>query len=106
MLKDHEKITPYSCEHCNQSFGLESSLKTHITNVHQRVKCDECNQVICNKFMLKRHKAKVHGIKPASSYQCDYCPLVYDTKICLDKHIAKNHSNNDNKPPLIKHFPI
>ena len=88
MLKDHEKITPYSCEQCNRSFGLESTLKTHIINMHRRVKCDQCNQEISNTFELKRHKAKVHGIKSANSYQCGFCPLVYERKISLDKHIS------------------
>ena len=61
----------------------------------QGFKCDECNQLICNKFMLNRHKAKLHGIKPATAYQCDFCPFFYEQKSALDKHIAKNHSNNE-----------
>ena len=90
-MKDHEKITPYSCEQCNRSFGLESTLKTHITNVHQRMKCDECNQVICNTFMLKRHKAKVHGLKPKDAFECQHCPLFFSSQIVLDKHVSSKH---------------
>ena len=33
--------------------GLESILKTHLMNTHTRVKCDECNQEICNAFLFK-----------------------------------------------------
>ena len=106
MLRDHEKITPHACEHCQQSFGLASKLRTHIANVHQKVKCDECNQVISGTaFMLKRHKAKAHGKVSATAHECDYCSLVYEHKTSLEKHIAKHHSNIDNKP-LIKHYPI
>lgn len=92
ILKEHEKNTPFACDHCQRSFGLVTTLRTHISNMHQKVKCDECNQEICNSFMLKRHKAKVHGMKPSTAYQCEYCPAIYEQKASLDKHVTKNHS--------------
>ena len=93
VLKDHEKNTPFACEFCSQKFGVESILRCHIVNTHQKVKCDECNQEICNGFMLRRHKAKMHGTKSKTSYQCEFCPYVYEQKTSLEKHVAKNHSN-------------
>ena len=94
------KNTPYACDHCERSFGLEWSLKTHISSIHKKAKCDECNQEFSNSFMLKRHKAKVHGTKSSAAYQCDFCPLVYEQKTSLDKHIAKNHSNSEHKTAI------
>ena len=93
VLKYHEKTTPFSCENCKQSFGLKSSLKTHIANMHKKVECEKCNLIISTSLMLRRHKAKVHGIKSATAHQCDFCSLVYEQKVSLEKHIAKNHSN-------------
>jgi len=94
VMKEHEKNTPFACDQCSRAYGTKTALKTHIVNTHQKVKCEECNQEICNSFMLKRHKAKVHGTKNETAYQCEYCPLIYEQKGSLEKHVAKNHSNN------------
>ena len=53
VIKDHEKNSPFAFEYCQRTFGLESILKTHLLNTHTRVKCDECNQEICNAFLFK-----------------------------------------------------
>ena len=91
ILQKHEKNTPFKCEQCPQAFGIKSKLKSHIEIVHRRVKCDICDQEICNKLLLKRHKAKVHGIKPANVHHCKYCPLFFSIKAFLGKHLAKKH---------------
>ena len=91
VLRDHEKNTPFACEYCQRTFGLESTLKTHLVNTHTKVKCDECNQEICNAFLLKRHKAKVHGTKSTTAFQCQFCPMLYEQKGSLEKHILKTH---------------
>ena len=52
VLTDHEKRTPY--QHCRRSFGIRMKLKSHIQNVHERVKCNEFGQEMCNTFILKR----------------------------------------------------
>ena len=95
ILKDHEKNTPYACEHCQRSFGLKSTLRTHIVNTHTKVKCDECNQEICNAFLLKRHMGKVHGLKPSVVFQCEFCPMFYNKQANLVKHVDKNHRSRE-----------
>ena len=71
---------------------MESALKWHKKNVHERMKCDFCNEQICNAFMLERHKAKVHGIKPTNVLECKHCPMFFHTKGNLEKHIMTKHS--------------
>ena len=90
----HEKSATFKCNQCHRSYGTPSRLQTHKLNVHQRVKCDECGQDICNAFILKRHKATAHGTRPTNVHQCDLCPLFYNLKSSLDKHIAKHHPNS------------
>ena len=91
VMKDHEKSTPFHCEQCSRSFGTSTYLKSHIRQVHERLKCDECGQEMCNTFILKRHKAKVHGVKNANEHLCKHCHLCFKLKNALTKHIAKIH---------------
>ena len=88
----HEKNTPFKCDHCHRSYGTQDRLKVHKRNMHQRIKCDQCGQEICNAFILQRHKATVHGIKPTDAFQCPSCPLFFNQKASLDKHAKKHHA--------------
>lgn len=87
----HENSTPFKCDQCHRSYGTQVRLKSHVRQVHTRVRCEECNQEICNTFILKRHRATVHGIKPDNTFQCDHCPLFYDSKTGLDRHMIKHN---------------
>ena len=69
------------------------NLRWHKKNMHERVKCEVCGQEICNGFMLKRHKASVHGIIPTDAYQCEHCPMFFMKLQAKEKHIEKNHKN-------------
>ena len=92
LKSKHENSTPYKCTQCHRSYGTKARLKTHQRNMHQRIKCDECMQEICNTFILKRHKATVHGTRPTNVYQCEFCPLFYNRASARDKHVLKQHS--------------
>ena len=83
VLTDHEKHT--------RSFGIRMKLKSHVQNVHERVKCNECGQEMCNTFILKRHKAKVHGVMPTNVHQCKHCPMFFSGKGSLKNHLTKIH---------------
>ena len=87
----HEGITPFKCDQCHRSYGTQYGLKSHKFSMHQRVKCEECGQEVSNTLILTRHKAKAHGIRPASSYQCQYCPLFYTQETQLEKHVMNHH---------------
>ena len=91
ILREHEKRTPFPCNQCSKSYTSQGELNGHLKRVHQRVKCEECGQEICNLFMLKRHKAKAHGMKPENVLQCHHCPIFFYTKGHFDRHMAKVH---------------
>lgn len=95
ILKEHEKVTPFQCTHCHRQYGTKVALKTHFKNMHQKVKCEECNQEICNAFLLKRHMGKVHGLKPSVVFQCEFCPMFYNKQANLTKHVDKNHRSKE-----------
>ena len=91
IIVKHEKSATHKCDQCSQSFGYLSKLHDHQKQVHQRVKCEDCGKDVCNAFMLKRHRATVHGIKPIDSHQCNQCPMFFTIRSSLDKHIAAKH---------------
>jgi RNase P subunit RPR2 len=91
LKSKHENSRPFKCQSCHRCFGTSTRLRTHNASMHQRVKCEECGQEICNKFILLRHKASVHGMKPPNAYQCEFCPAFYTHKIALEKHTTKQH---------------
>ena len=76
---------------CHRSYGTSGRLRVHKKNMHQRIKCDQCGQEICNIFILKRHKASVHGITPEDCYQCEYCTAFFEHLKAKEKHVAKHH---------------
>jgi len=88
----HEKKTPFQCDECDRSYGTNKKLTNHKQLVHQRVKCEECDKEICNSFILKRHKASVHGIIPKDAYQCKKCTSFFSNQTSLDKHVTSKHS--------------
>ena len=91
VRKMHDNITPFQCPKCPTAFGTRGRLNTHITNKHTRMKCDICNQDMCNKFILERHKSSVHGIKPDNVFDCEHCSLFFKTLVSKEKHVAKHH---------------
>ena len=77
------------CE--NVRFTNQARLDTHIKNKHTRVMCGYCHKEMCNEFLLQRHIAKAHGIKPEGSIDCQFCSMYFKSQPCLDKHVRKNH---------------
>ena len=87
----HENSTPFKCDQCHRCYGTMYAMKQHKFSMHQRVKCDECGQEVSNTLILTRHKAKAHGIRPASVFQCKHCPLFYTLESQLEKHVMNHH---------------
>ena len=92
ILVKHENNTPHQCEQCPRKFGLSHTLRVHVKYVHTKVRCDICNEEVCNSFVLKRHKAAVHGLVPPNSLKCQFCPMFFHTQKSLQNHLDKKHS--------------
>ena len=99
VLFMHEENKLHQCDLCPRKFALGSKLRAHIKLVHERVKCEICRFELCNFFLLTRHKAQVHGIKPKNVHDCDRCDLFFKNKISLIKHIDKKHNSKPKKQP-------
>jgi len=95
VVVKHDGTATQKCDECQRSFGTYSKLRDHKKLVHERVKCQECGQEICNYFMLKRHRATVHGIKPKNAHQCEFCPMFFSFRASLHKHVQSKHQANN-----------
>ena len=91
ITMEHGDGGQFICENCNRKFGSGARLRDHIKQVHTRVTCDLCQEVLYNTFYLRKHKAYVHGIVPANSFKCQFCPEFFKHEIMLQKHVGSNH---------------
>lgn len=87
----HQHILPFACEHCEKRFPSGSMMRTHIKNVHTRLKCPQCELEISNKYWFRRHMLSAHGVKQEGGLQCDFCAKLFFSVSCKDKHIQNNH---------------
>ena len=65
MITSKAKLKPFKCEDCVKSFGKKSTLKTHITMIHERIKfeCSICHAKLCKKQSLEEHKKAIHFLE-------------------------------------------
>ena len=91
----HEKNTPFKCGECHRSYGSSKTLRDHKKAMHERVKCEICSQEICNEFILRRHKASVHGILPPDALKCKHCSAFYVSQKMMENHVLKNHPESE-----------
>lgn len=115
----HEKLKPFRCEICQQSFTMLSTLKTHLLThtgskqfecktcfkrysrqdtltLHQRVhtgeknfECDICHEKFRWRHGVKSHKLIYHS--SAKPYQCEVCKKQFSHPNSFKKH-AEVHS--------------
>lgn len=62
----------------------------------ERVACNICNKEVCNKYFLKTHKLKVHGIQEGQ--QDPVAPPAYDSSKAQQSLPSNNSSNNPSDP--------
>ena len=88
---EHEESAQYQCEVCHRKQPSAIKLRHHIIDVHTKVTCDLCNEVLYNIHYMKKHKAQVHGIIPHNSHKCQLCPMIYRSEGALKKHMVSKH---------------
>ena len=99
-LKDHiivihEDSCQFQCEICSKKMPSAGKLKSHIGQVHTKVTCEVCKEVLYNAFYLRKHKATMHGIIPQNSFRCHICSMIFKQETSLKKHLASKHAQWD-----------
>uniref|UniRef100_A0A1I7UCJ0 C2H2-type domain-containing protein n=1 Tax=Caenorhabditis tropicalis TaxID=1561998 RepID=A0A1I7UCJ0_9PELO len=108
-----------------QDFDALSALSTYSSNGKNY--CDICNKEVCNKYFLRTHMLKMHGIvidenktvianidtsikerEGELTFRCDTCRTMFNTRNQLRQHRQDVHGvlplstprNNQNKPSV------
>jgi len=87
------------CTHCDRLFTKRSAQKSHINNVHLKIREEhtcECGKVFNFKSNLIHHRQRDH-LK--TRFPCPSCDKVYIAKNNLVAHIEGNHEPNRPKAP-------
>ena len=82
----------FKCEICNSHFARKSSLKRHISSVHEAYKpfkCEVCDFSSSQKNTLNTHVASVHEEK--KPFKCDICDYI---QIFKKKWLEDTHRNS------------
>lgn len=91
IKKVHENDTPFQCDECPMSFGLEAKLRNHKVGKHTRRQCDICFAVLYNYNNLKNHKYQVHKVIPEGALICQICDKIFLNKGFYKNHMASKH---------------
>lgn len=87
------------CTDCGDDFANEISLRTHVTDFHMDLKCNECSISVKGNCNLVKHTVEKHTSRKYSETEknttipsCDICNMTFATNQALRFHQYK-HNN-------------
>ncbi len=63
----HEKLRPFKCFYCDQTFARKDKLKRHVSSIHFKEKpfsCRYCDHKVSRRDRIKHHVTTVHSKHP------------------------------------------
>ena len=97
FAKESDEIS-IDCPECNDRFGTEINLRTHLADFHMILRCKECGLQVKGNNNLVRHTVTHHPLYPdlglgksnSSSPTCDICKESFVTNQALKFHQYKH----------------
>ena len=97
-INAHNKLKPYKCNTCNNTFCYKSALLRHRKNCIVKIKkpdkhvCNICASSFNRVDILRDHiNGKHEGNKP---YRCQKCSISFAWRSSLSKHLQSKRHNN------------
>ena len=87
---NQEALKTFKCPNCEFAPTSQSSLKSHISAIHENKKphkCDKCDFSTARKHYLKIHIENMHEKAPLQ-FNCPKCPFTTNIKTKLNAHTA------------------
>ncbi|GAB0093734.1 zinc finger protein 260 isoform X1 [Sergentomyia squamirostris] len=94
--KRDNKVRPFTCNICERSFTLASTLSLHKKRTHLGIKpheCTDCGWKFAQSSDLIKHMRKHSGERP---YKCEICDLAFSQRRNLKNHM-KMHTEAPSK---------
>ena len=90
-LAMHENVI-FTCETCGFQTSHESSLRIHVSRIHQGKRtamCDQCDYKSWSRSELAKHVRGVHD--KIKAYACDLCPFPTANQSSIARHRSSVH---------------
>ncbi len=90
----NQKVKPFTCTSCDQSFSQKAALTAHVNAVHRMTlfTCTLCDKTFSYRSNLSRHMDVVH--KKLTPFSCTLCDKSFSRKGYLSDHVAAVHDIN------------
>ena len=97
-IKNYHMDQNLTCQHCGKTYKSQLSLSHHIGNVHEKVACSICGEMVSKKREW-RHIQQKHTANENKKYKCKYCNKGFISSANLRDHI---HTHTGEKPYICK----
>lgn len=88
--REHLDHHPFTCNDCGTQFYTKLSLRTHVTQFHQDLRCQYCDSDFRNMKLLQTHRQACKA--STRRHNCEKCVASFDSSQELEKHMTVNHS--------------
>ena len=100
MESSKEANFVFKCEICSNVYRYKESLKSHMKNVHEKVRkfiCKICDQSFYASSKLQDHISRNHETTEMENLKCHKCEKTFSNQPSLKSHLRDVHSQNSIK---------